>query len=54
MHLIRRCKGLSEVRDLSGPRRAGWEAGEEERKEGSKMSPGRKVIRQVSLSLYSL
>jgi hypothetical protein len=52
---MRRCKGLREVRDLSGVERVGWEAevvgGEEERNEGSKMSPGRKVMGQDSLSL---
>jgi len=54
MHLMRRCNGLREVRDLSGVV-VGWEGEvgsvEEERNEGLKMSPGRKVMGHVSLSL---
>ena len=51
--MMRRERGLREVRDLRGVVRLGEVVvrGEEERNEGSKMSPGRKVMPHVSRSL---
>ena len=49
---MRRERGLREVRDLRGVVRVECGVGgEEERNEGSKMSPGRKVMPHVSRSL---